>query len=127
MKELPRVAQEASPTGVCLKTKVADSDEAAGQDVKQESLDEVRAWESERCAAVVAPAVAVAKRHLTVFVGHEPFVADGDAMCVAAEVAQHLLRAGHGGLAVDDPFLGGGLSEEATSEVRADASGLLPQ
>jgi hypothetical protein len=121
MKELPRASKEASATGVCLKAEVTDSDEATGQDVKQESPDEVRGRKCERSAQVVAPAVAVAKRHLTAFVGHEAFVADGDAMGVAAEVTKHLCRPSHGSLAVNDPPLGGGLSEQATSEVRSDA------
>ena len=127
MKELPCAGKEASPTRVRLKAEVTDSDEATGQGVKQESPDEVWGRKSERSAQVATPAIAVEKRHLTAFVCNEAFVADGDAMGVAAEVAKHLCRTRHGGLAVDDPFLGGCLSEQTASEVGSDAGRFLLQ
>jgi hypothetical protein len=121
MKELPGAGKETSPTSICLKAKVTDSDEAMGQHVKEESPDEVGGREGERPAQIVAPSVAITKGDLTVFVSNETFVADGDAMGVAPEVAQYLCRTCHGSLAVDDPVLGGRLSEQAMSEGRSDA------
>ncbi len=78
MKELSGAGKEARPTSVCLKAKVTDSDEATGQDVKEKSPDEVGCGEGKRPAQVVAPAVATAKRHLTILVGHAALVADSN-------------------------------------------------
>jgi hypothetical protein len=126
-EELPGAGQEASPADVCLKTEVADADEAMWQDVKQEAADEVWCGQGERPARVVAPAVAVAKGDLAVLVGQDALVADGDAMGVAPEVTQQLCRAGHGSLAVDDPFLGGSLSQQVLPEVWSDGCRFLLQ
>lgn len=127
MKKLPCTGKEASPTGVRLKAEVADSDEAMGKDVKKESADEVWARESQRSLLVVTLVVAVAKGHLAAFVCKDAFVPDGDAMGVATEVVKDLGRACHGGLGIDDPFLGGRLSKQTMSEVGPDTSWPLLQ
>jgi hypothetical protein len=127
VKEAAGSGEETSPTNVCLKAEVTHSDEASRQYVKEESPDEIRASESERFAHVVAPSVAIAKRDLAAFVSHEALVADGDAMGVAPEVAEHLGRTSHGSLAVDDPFLGGSLSEQAMPEVGSETCRVLLQ
>ena len=42
---------------------------------------------------------------LAVLEGQQTAVGDGDAMGVAAEILQHVLRSAKGGLGVDHPFL----------------------
>ena len=56
-------------------------------------------------AAAAAPVVLPAKAHLAVVLErHQAAVGDGDAMGVAGEVGQHLLRSGEPGLGVDHPL-----------------------
>jgi hypothetical protein len=56
--------------------------------------------------------VLVVKGQAAVLVTDDALVADGDAMRVAAEIAQDLLGSGHGRFGVDDEFLGRGATKE---------------
>jgi hypothetical protein len=71
--------------------------------VEEESLDEVRRFDGEEPRGA-ALSISIAKAHPIVSEGHQPLVADGDAMGVAAEIAEHLRGAGQGRLAVDHPL-----------------------
>ena len=51
-------------------------------------------------------AILPAKGHVTVTEGDQAVVADGDAMGVAGEIREHLIGAGEGRFAVQDPALG---------------------
>ena len=76
-----------------------------GQHVQEETLDEVRGIEGEELLLVAAAPVAVTEGHATVLKGHQPFVADCDAVSVATEVTEYLGRTCHGSFAVNDPVL----------------------
>jgi len=112
IEELPHLCDVLAATAIRLKTEVSDTDKAAGQDVEEEAADEIaRAHGHESCGVSAAP-ITIAKGDHALLQGHEAFVADGDAMRVATQIAQHLLGAGHGRLAVDDPLLGHGLAQQ---------------
>ena len=88
---------------------MSDADEAGWQHVQEETLDEVWGIEGEELLLVASAPVAIAEGHATVLKGHQPFVADGDAVSIATEVTEHLGRARHGSFAVNDPVLGSSL------------------
>src|SRR5574341_2296087 len=99
-----------------LKPEVADTDKSARQHVEEEATHEVGPRQSNEAGGVAAAPIAIAKGHRAVFERHQALVADGDAMGVATEVAQDLLRSRHGRLAVDDPLLGGRLLQQAPAQ-----------
>ena len=92
--------------------KVADPDESLGHDMTQPASHEFRGGESHGLTAASVLSVLVVKGHAAVVVSDDALVADGDAMRVAAEIAQDLLGAGHGRLGVDDEFLGRGTTQK---------------
>ena len=117
------LSKELLARGVGLESEVSNTDKAAWEHVLEETPHEVWRTESEESAAVAATTITIAEGYTTVTESHQSFVSDGDALSVAAEVPEHLVRTGHGSFAVDDPVPGGGLLQEALPERRADASG----
>lgn len=95
---------------------MTDADERAGQDVKEESANEVRSGERELPSRVAVLSIAILEGDLAVLESKDAFVADGDSMRVSTQVAKHLLGPCHGRLAVDDPISGRGLPKEPTSQ-----------
>jgi hypothetical protein len=126
-QEQPGSRDELGARGIGLQPEVPDSDKAVRQDVPQESPHEIRRVEGELSGHIAAPSIAIAEGHAGILERHEALVADGDAMGVAAEVTQHLGRAGHGSLAVDDPLLGDGLSEQTLPHACTDPCRSLAQ
>jgi hypothetical protein len=61
---------ETRATAIGLETEVPDTDEAAREDVQEESLDEVGRFEGEESSGAAALSVAIAKGHHAVFEGH---------------------------------------------------------
>ena len=106
---MPGPGEKACTTAIGLKAEMADADETVWQHVQEETLDEVLCIEGEELLLVASAPVAIAEGHATVLKGHQPFVADGDAVSVATEVTEHLGWAGHGSFAVNDPILGSSL------------------
>jgi len=84
---------------------VADAHEAGGEHVQQEAPQELIAWQSHRARAIAAAPIAVTEAHESVRVAEEPIVRDGNAVGVAGEVSQDLLRPGEGLFGIDHPFL----------------------
>jgi hypothetical protein len=119
--------EEAIAGDVGLEAEVTDADEGAGQDVKKESTDEGGCGKGELPGAVAVLSIAVEETDLAIFESHETLVADGDAMSVTTEVAEHLCGTGEGCLAVDDPIPSCGLPEEALSQHRSDRCRFLLQ
>jgi hypothetical protein len=103
--------EEFGPTAVGLKTIVTDAHETSWKDVKKESTHEMGRIDREESAPIAVSAIAIGKGHPSGFKLSEPFVANGDPVGVAAEILKHLCGAGHGRLAIDDPFAGQSLAE----------------
>src|SRR3954465_13461162 len=86
---------------------VADAVEPLGQDVKQETPDELVG--GERHPAIACPPVAavilVAEGDAAVVESEEAAVRDRDAVGVTGEIGEHRLRPGEGRLGVDEPVL----------------------
>ena len=70
-----------------------------------EASQELFGTESHQPLLVAASVIFPAKRDLVTFVSDQPMVANGNAMSVAAEIAEDRLRAAEGGLGVEHPVL----------------------
>src|SRR5271165_4624190 len=77
-------AKRECPSAVSVgeQAKVADLDEARGQDVEQEAADELDRIEGHDLDAVVVFGVAPAEAHLAVNEIEKPAVSDGDAVSI---------------------------------------------
>jgi len=124
VEQLPRSGDEARTTAVGLEAEVADADEARRQHMQEEALDEGRCFEGEELLDAAASSIAIAKGHPTLVEGDQPFVADRDAVGVAAQIAEHLAGPRHGRLAVDHPRLGCGLANQSMPKGGAQARGV---
>jgi hypothetical protein len=121
VEKLSGSSEEPTPTDVGLEAEVTDPDKTTGQHVEQESAHEVGRRQRQQLARVPTSSIAIAEGDLAVLESDQAFIADGDAMGVTTQVTQHLFWTRHGRLAVDDPFLGSGLSEQATPQLMSDS------
>ena len=90
-------------TGVRQKSRLANADEAARQDVLDEAAEKLHRRERHRALLAAMRVVLPVKRHALAVEGEQSVIADRHAMGVAPEVAQHRGRAAEGRLGVDDP------------------------
>ncbi len=97
--------------GVGEKAVVPQADEALRKCVLQETACEFLSGDGQDAHLVLATAIAVTEADMPVGDRDDPRVADGDAVSVTAEIAEHLLRTRHRWLAVDDPWLRGSLAQ----------------
>ena len=72
--------------------------------MQEKAPEELDGVECHRTLPIAPLVILPAEGHLAVVTGQQPPIGDGDAMRVAGEVAEHLLRSGQGGLGVDDPL-----------------------
>lgn len=89
--------------GVGEEPVVADANEALREDVEQEPATELGKRERERPGAATA-VVLVTQCHDPIVDVKQPMVRDRDAMRVAREVREHMVRAVEGWLGIDDPL-----------------------
>jgi hypothetical protein len=115
-KKLAGAGEELGAAAIGLQAVVSNANEAPGQHVKEKTANKFGGREGEDSSLVSATAVAIAEAHAAILKSEQPLVAEGDAMSVATEVAQYLIGAGHGRLAVDDPGLGRGLLKQMTAK-----------
>ena len=109
--------EESSAGAVGQEAVVADADEALGEDVEQETPDELgkgKRQSSRSTAAVVLEA----EGDGSVVDVQQAVVRDGDAVGVAGEVLQDVLGVLEGGLGVDDPLGATGLAQELLEGLR---------
>ena len=74
------------------------------QNVEKKTADEFLRGKGHRFLLALVPIILISEAHLTAFDVQQAVVGDGDAMSVAADVIQHLLRSGEGPLGIDDPL-----------------------
>src|SRR5215475_11986522 len=96
--------QLAGATGVRQETEVTDATEAVWQGVEQEATDEFAGIERHHLALVVGAIIFPAEADAAILAGEQTAVADCDAMGVAAEIVEDLLRSGERAFGIDDPF-----------------------
>ena len=84
---------------------VSDSHQAFGDNVEEKTPHELPGLQLHDFVLVSLGAVLPSEGDPAVFHGHQPFVGQGDAVSVAPEVLEDLLRPGEGRFAVDHPIL----------------------
>jgi len=72
------------------------------QEEAAQELDRVEGHDARLAAVSIIPPSEADRLSVE---GQEPMVGDGDAVSVAAEIAQHMGRAAEGRLGIDEPFL----------------------
>ena len=93
-------------------TERANANKAAGQDVEQETAQELLRTEGHDSFLISVGIILPAESNLIMLESNEAVVGDGHAMGVAGEIAEHMMRTTEGWLGVDDPVL----AEEWTQE-----------
>ena len=84
---------------------VADAHEASGQHVEEEAAQELAGVERHDALLAAVGIIPPAEVDALAVEGDQAVVGDGDAMGVAAEIAQHMFRSAEGRLGIDDPVL----------------------
>jgi len=89
--------------GVRQEAEVTDAAEPFRQYVEQETTDELISVERHHLGLVFRAIILPTKTDATVLTGEEPTVGDRDAMRVAPQILQHLLRPAEGAFGIYDP------------------------
>ena len=79
----PAESQRLAAVAVGEQSEVADLDEAGGQDMEQETADELYRVEFHNAASVVVAGVPPTEAHLPVLEAEESSVGDGHPVCVS--------------------------------------------
>ena len=82
---------------------MADANESLGEQVKQKTSQKLIAREGHQFLPIVVRRVTPAKGNLAVRQCDQAMVGDGDAVGIAAEILQHVLRSAEGRFGVNDP------------------------
>ena len=89
---------------IALEPVIANAVESTGENVGEESPDELLRREGHGFLLIVITIVPPLELHLSVFDIQQPVVGNRDPVGVAAQVVHHLLGSGEGRFGVDDPF-----------------------
>ena len=84
---------------------VADADEASGQHMLAEAAQELACGERHDALLVAVRVVFPSEAHVAAIKAEQALVADGDAMGIAAEIAQHANGISEGRLGIDHPVV----------------------
>jgi hypothetical protein len=103
---------------------VPDANQTAGQDVKQESAQELMGGNGHDLLLAAVSIVSPAEGDAIVLEGHETMVGDGDAVGIAGQVVENMFGAAEGWLGVDHPVLLAEFGEEVAECARR---GKLPK
>ena len=103
---------ERSAPAIGEESEVTDAHEPSGQHMQKESPQELGGAERHLALLAAVGVVLPAKGDVLFLEGQQAMIGDGDAMGVAAEIAQHLHRSTEGGLGIDDPVVAVQAAEE---------------
>src|SRR5665213_984888 len=101
--EAERQQRGALPVGE--EAEVADAYEAAWQQVEQKAAQELVDRQSHEPLLVGVRGISPAEGDVALLKGDQSAVGDGDAVGVAAEIAQRVFRSSEGRLGIDDPVV----------------------
>src|SRR3984957_10793882 len=99
---------------------ITDPLEAAGQDMDEEAADELVGIQCHRLLLAAATIILPLEANLAILDIKDTIVGNGDAVCIAADILQDLLRSGERALCIDRPF---GLADRG--QVTLEGSPLL--
>jgi len=89
--------------GICQETEVTDAAEAFWQDVKEKAADKLVGVKRHYLGFVAGAIVLPTEADVATLARQEPAVGDGDAMGIAAQIIEDLLRPAEGTFGVNDP------------------------
>ncbi len=110
--------QENASSAVGEKAEAADADETLGKQVQQETAQELVCRKSHGTAYVAVHPVSPEEGDIPVRKRNQAMIGDGYPVYLAAEIAQNILRADEGSLAVGDPFVAEELTYEGMEHFR---------
>jgi hypothetical protein len=111
-KQSAAACEHAATPAVGEKAEVADADQALGQNVDQESAQELNRGDRHDLLLAAVRIVFPAKRDSIILERNQSMVGDGDAVRIASEIVQNMLGTAEGWLGIDDPVLAKELSEK---------------
>jgi hypothetical protein len=97
--------QESGAPAIGQEAERADANKTAGQDVKQETAQELLRAERHDFLLISVGIILPAESNLIIRESDEAVVGDGHAMGVAGEIAEHMMGTAEGWLGIDDPVL----------------------
>jgi hypothetical protein len=97
--------KRSTPSAVGEESEVADAHQSAGQNVKQETAQELMSGNSHDLFLAAVSVVSPTEGDAIIFKSHEAMVGDGDAMCVAGQIVEDVFGTAEGWLGVDHPVL----------------------
>src|SRR5579863_5363007 len=104
-QQCARQGQQLFAEAVGQQAIAADADEAFWQNMQEEAAEEVHGVESHDALLAAVGIIAPEEADALPVEGGDAVVADGHAVGVAAEVAQHMLGSAEGRLSMDVPVL----------------------
>ncbi len=84
---------------------VADADKAPGQHMLAKAAQELGSRKSHDALLTAVSIVFPSKSHAVTIEAEQTLIADGDAVSVAAEIAQHVARFTKSGLGINHPVM----------------------
>ena len=85
------------------KAEKADADKVAWQDVEEETPQELFGRKCQFAFLIAVRVIPPAERDLVVFKPDQPAIGEGDAVRVASEVVQDMMRSAEGWFYIHDP------------------------
>jgi hypothetical protein len=101
-------ASECEPSGTVGTgeiAEVADADKASGQHMLAEATQELGSGESHDALLIAMSIVFPSEAHAVTIEAKQALIADGHAVGIAAEIAQHVSRSTKSGLGIDHPVM----------------------
>lgn len=98
-KQSAATFKRSAPSAVGEESEVADAHQAFGQNVKQESAQELMGGNGHDLLLAAMGIVPPEEGDAIVLEGHETMVGDGHAVCIAGQVVEDVFSASEGGLA----------------------------
>ena len=84
---------------------VADADKAPGQHMLAKAAQELSSGESHDALLIAVSIVFPSEAHAVTIEAEQALIADGDAVSVAAKIAQDVSRPAESGLGIDHPVM----------------------
>jgi hypothetical protein len=103
-EELAAMLQLLFAVSIAQEPVIANTVEATGENVEEESPNELLGRESHDFLLIVVAVVPPLELDLPVFDIHDPMIGNRDPVGVAADIVHHLLGSGERRFGVDDPF-----------------------
>jgi hypothetical protein len=105
-KKLSTLGEVLFLRAICEEAEVANPHETIRKDVEQEATDELIRLKRHRAKSIGVSSITIRESHVVLIQREDAIVGYGDAVSVAAEVIENLVRDRERPLSIDDPLLG---------------------